>query len=119
MQLKMRTLATASSLLLGGFLVAGCNLNTGGPNSDSWPVFFHNNLRANVNLQLCNDSTCSSTFYSDEIMIGKTGAENVATNITNKWRIVGLDSSMTRCLTINFKKYERDPVIQLSHFGAC
>lgn len=119
MKLKFRKIAMAQPLLLGGLLLAGCVLNTGGPNSDSWPVFFHNNLQANVNLKLCLDSTCSSTFYSDEIKVGKTGVENVATNITNKWQIIGQGGSIAKCITINFRKYKKDPVIPLSRFGDC
>jgi hypothetical protein len=113
------------SLLILGIVcvvgLAGCTSpsNTGSARSDSWPLYFHNDLGFSVSLFLCANSACSSADYSIEIANGQSEAENVATKVANTWVIENTSDTYRRCISRFYPKYEHKPEIQLSSATEC
>jgi hypothetical protein len=86
-------------------MASGCYVSN---DPDAFPVRFQNDLRQPVVLALCHSdhsAKCEHPHYRYRIEAGRSGAQNIATDVRTEWAIEAPSGQLLRCVVLYWKHY--------------
>jgi hypothetical protein len=105
-------------VLFLGLTAAGCDSID--PTDQSTAVVFQNDLNRPVALRLCDDSSCTSFDYTDEIARGGTDEENISDRgILTRWLVAGSSGRTLGCLPLKLSGKYAGLSVRLAEMVRC